>query len=84
MTILFECSIQSKFLEPDEINRITGCRNLRAQVKWLTENGWTFSKSKANDPIIGHVHARFRMAGIDSSTRASAGPGPAPDFSKVR
>lgn len=85
MTIsaLFEMSLPSETLEPEEIARITGCLRKGEQIEWLTCNGWMFHKNKANEPIVGRMYARLKMSGINPAEMTTTG-GWVPDFSKVR
>lgn len=82
MSAIFEMPIPSETLDPDEVERITGCHRKGDQIQWLTVNGWVFYPNKAGEPIVGRLYARLKMAGINPAALATSG-GWVPDFSKV-
>lgn len=82
MTAIFEFPLPSETLEPEEVVKITGCKQRGDQVAWLDRNSWLFHKNKAGDPIVGRMYARLRMAGINPIALTTSG-GWVPDFSKL-
>lgn len=83
MSAVFELSITSETLSPDEIAEITGCSRRSDQVEWLSCNGWMFHKNKASEPIVGRFYARLKMAGITPAILASRGAW-MPNFSGIQ
>lgn len=83
MSAIFEMPIPSETLEPEEIGKISGCQRKSDQVEWLKANGWIFHKNKADDPIVGRLYARLKLAGINPTSLVTGG-GWTPDFSEVR
>lgn len=82
MTAMFEMTILTETLSPEELQQITGCGRRADQVMWLDAQGWTYFKNRCGDPIVGRMYARLRLSGI---TPASA-IGPTiwkPDFSTL-
>ncbi|MDN4038687.1 DUF4224 domain-containing protein [Massilia sp. YIM B02443] len=86
MSAIFELSLPSETLTPDEVTDISGCKRANDQVEWLKRNGWLFILNRAGMPIIGRLYARLKLAGINPALLAApAGEGGwQPDFSKVQ
>jgi hypothetical protein len=68
---MFELPLPSETLEPDEINKISGCSRASDQIEWLKRNEWVFFKNRAGAPIIGRLYARLKLAGINPATLAA-------------
>jgi hypothetical protein len=83
MPAVFEMALSSEILTPDEIAEITGCGRRSDQIQWLTDNAWTFHKTKAGNPIVGRLYARLKLTGINPATMATMGKW-VPDFSSIR
>lgn len=83
MTAIFEMTIVTETLTPDELQQITGCGRRADQMVWLEAQGWTYFKSRGGDPIVGRMYARLRLAGITPASVLAPG-GWAPDFSALR
>lgn len=86
MTAMFEISLPSETLEPDEVCTLSGCTRKNDQVEWLNRNGWVFFKNRAGEPIIGRLYARLKLSGINPAAMAAPANlgGWQPDFSKAR
>lgn len=82
MTAIFEMPIASETLAQEEIILITGCSRRADQISWLQNEGWSFVKNKAGEPIIGRLYARLKLAGINPSTLTSGGW--SPDFNNLK
>lgn len=82
MSAVFEMTLESEILNPEEITQITGCARKTDQVRWLEENGWTHHCNKAGIPIVGRLYARLKLAGITPAALATSG-GWVPDFSSL-
>jgi hypothetical protein len=79
----FNIEVDSETLEPEELHRITGRPRAREQIVWLIENKWVYTLSHGQEPIVGRLYARFKLAGVElSASTVTALPGP--DLSKVR
>lgn len=48
---------QPLFLEPDEVEVLTGFKNPNRQVSWLRVKGWRFELSGNRRPIIARRYA---------------------------
>jgi hypothetical protein len=70
MSAIFEMPIPSETLEPEEIEKISGCSQKAAQVAWLKQHDWVFFKNNAGMPIIGRLYARLKLAGINPASLA--------------
>jgi len=83
MAAVFEMPLSSEVLSPGEVAEITGCGRRSDQIQWLTDNAWTFHKTKAGNPIVGRLYARLKLTGINPATMATMGKW-VPDFSSIR
>lgn len=83
MSAVFEMTLESEILSPEEITQITGCARRTDQVAWLIDNGWTHYLNRAGTPIIGRLYARLKLAGINPAVLATSG-GWVPDFSNLQ
>lgn len=82
MTAIFEFPLLDETLSPEEVEKITGHARKAEQATWLTNNHWAFHQNKRDEPIIGRLYARLKMAGINPSAMTTTG-GWVPDFSKL-
>jgi hypothetical protein len=71
MSAIFEMPIPSETLEPDEVEKISGCSQRAAQIEWLKRHDWVFVKNHAGVPIIGRLYARLKLAGINPAALAA-------------
>lgn len=83
MSAIFEMPITSETLDQDELTRITGYANKSGQNEWLSRNGWQFHKNRSDEPIVGRMYARLKMAGITPAALTTSG-GWIPDFSPIQ
>jgi hypothetical protein len=60
MSAIFEMPIPSETLEPDEVEKISGCSRRAEQIEWLKRHEWVFVKNHAGAPIIGLTGAASR------------------------
>ncbi len=67
MNITINMPLGSEVIEADEIVQITSRLQARHQIEWLRENGWKFFVTAQGAPVVGRLHARLVMAGIESS-----------------
>ncbi|GAB7128747.1 hypothetical protein JCM19000A_32550 [Silvimonas sp. JCM 19000] len=82
MGAIFDMPLASETLAAEEIIQITGCSRKHDQIEWLTNNGWTFFKNRAGEPIIGRLFARLKLSGINPTVLATGGW--SPDFGNVK
>jgi hypothetical protein len=71
MSAIFEMPIPSETLEPDEVEKISGCSRRAEQIEWLKRHEWVFVKNHAGAPIIGRLYARLKLAGINPAALAA-------------
>lgn len=71
MTAIFEMSLPSETLSEEEISEISGCSRKAEQIDWLSKNGWVFVRNKANEPKVGRLYARLKLAGINPAALAA-------------
>lgn len=81
MSAIFELSLLSETLKPDEVAEITGAKTCEGQRSWLDSNRWKYYTTRSGRPIVGRLYARLKLAGIDASALATQGW--APDFSGI-
>lgn len=85
MTAIFEMPMPSEILTDAELAEICGCSRKADQLKWLKDNRWVVTVNRAQQPIVGRLYARLRLAGISPSQLAPAAAGGWElDTSKVR
>lgn len=84
MAAVFEMTIDSETLSFDEIAIITGCSRRADQVAWLEDQGWSYVKTRAGEPVIGRLYARLKLAGISPQLLGGAAEVRGPDMSKIR
>lgn len=75
--------VESEALNPEELHRITGRPRAKEQLQWLDAHGWRYETTAANEPVVGRLYARFKLAGVDLAA-VTFQTGPAPDFTKAR
>jgi hypothetical protein len=71
MTAIFEMSLPSETLSEEELSEISGCSRKTEQIDWLSKNGWLFVKTKGNEPRVGRLYARLKLAGINPAALAA-------------
>lgn len=60
------------FLEPEEVQRLTGRERYQAQIRWLRDHGWVFEVNADGQPVVGRRYAEERLG-------AGRAERPAPD-----
>lgn len=62
-----EYSKNSEFLTQEEVQVLTGAKQLTCQIVWLKEHNWVFEINRSNSVIIGRHYARLKLSGISQS-----------------
>lgn len=68
MSVLIQNEVASEFLTDDEVQELTGCKQLKQQMDWLTDQGWQYSVNRLNRIKIGRWYARIKLSGIALET----------------
>lgn len=66
------------FLQPEEVEVLTGFKTPMRQVEWLRKKGWRFELSGSQRPIIARRYAE-KMLGCDDGSHHAA-----PNFNALR
>lgn len=53
-----------------ELAGITGSPQYKLQIEWLKANGWAFSLTRADRPVVGRLYANLKLANINLATIA--------------
>lgn len=72
--------LTEEFLTTNEIATLTGLVHKRAQVKWLSENGWKFITNAGGAPVVSRLYCRQRMSGEVATARIDE----MPNFGAIR
>mgnify|MGYP004445170887 FL=1 len=81
-TLIVNNEIDSEFLTPDEVKKLTGASHLRSQICWLKKECWEYSLNKQNQILIGRWYFRFKIAGIAIITNIPSME--IPNFEKIK
>lgn len=82
VTVNIELHIEDETLDEAQIVKITGRHFKAQQIAWLQENGWQFVVNARDEPVVGRMYARFKLAGVELSQATVVVA--RPDFSKAR
>ena len=65
-------SVDELQLTEAELGALTGTPQYKLQIEWLKANGWTFTLTRAERPVVGRLYANLRLANLDVSTMSSS------------
>lgn len=68
---------ESFFLQPDELQALTGFKLPGRQCRWLSEGGWRFIISGSGRPVVARTYAEKMLGCRDI---APANDNPTPNF----
>lgn len=83
MSSIFEMTLATETLGPEEVLQITGCARRNDQISWLDSQGWAYVKTRAGEPVIGRFYARMKLAGINTQLLVPIEV-KSPNMSKIR
>lgn len=70
----------SETLSLDELREITKAHHSKRIIAWLEANKWTYHKNVADEPVVGRMYARYKLAGMNVPSSSTE---PNFDFSAV-
>lgn len=60
-------NIANELLSPNEVQELTGAKQLSAQIEWLKERRWRFEINRKNRIIISRCYLRLKLSGMQTS-----------------
>lgn len=62
--LIIQSDLATEFLTDDEIQELTGSKQLKQQMDWLNGKQWEYAINRQNKVKIGRWYARIKMAGV--------------------
>lgn len=82
--LLIQNTINNEFLNEDEIEELTGAKQLTNQVQWLIDRDWQFELNRKNRVMVGRWYARLKLSGIELKNIESHQAEIQPNFGSIR
>ncbi len=55
-------------LSDAELEGITGACQIKLQIDWLKEKGWSFTLTRSGRPVVGRLYANLKLSGVEVKT----------------